>query len=121
MLPVSAQIVLSGLLALAGASTVPLAKVSLACYCILSHLSLIVTQRNSTIDWFPCSDLDAKYTSDSLNTTCGFFEVPLDWADESVGTAKLAVVKLAASKERWGTVFMNPGAPSWFLRRVLCR
>ena len=80
-----------------------------------------MAQRNSTIDWYPCSDLDAKYTSDSLNTTCGFFEVPLDWADDSVGTAKLAVVKLAASKERWGTVFMNPGAPSWFLRRVLCR
>ncbi|KAL1660786.1 TAP-like protein-domain-containing protein [Schizophyllum commune] len=93
MRPVSAQIVLGGLIALGRASTVPLAK------------------RNSTIEWFPCSDLDAKYTSDSLNTTCGFFEVPLDWADDSVGTAKLAVVKLAASKERWGTVFMNPGGP----------
>ncbi|KAL1676990.1 hypothetical protein EV122DRAFT_291452 [Schizophyllum commune] len=93
MLLVSAQIVLSGLVALAGASSVPVVK------------------RNSTIDWFPCSDLNAKYTSDSLKTTCGFFEVPLDWADDSVVTAKLAVVKLAASKERWGTVFMNPGGP----------
>ncbi|KAI4525405.1 hypothetical protein K525DRAFT_191698 [Schizophyllum commune Loenen D] len=93
MRPVSAQIVLGGLIALGRASTVPLAK------------------RNSTIDWFPCSDLDAKYTSPSLNTTCGFYEVPLDWADASIGTAKLAVVKLAASKERWGTVFMNPGGP----------
>ncbi|KAL1701835.1 hypothetical protein EV121DRAFT_282376 [Schizophyllum commune] len=92
MLPVCAQIVLSGLVALAGASSV-------------------FVKRNSTIDWFPCSDLDARYTSDSLNTTCGFYEVPLDWADSSVGTAKLAVVKLAASKERWGTVFMNPGGP----------
>ena len=120
MLPVSAQIVLGGLVALAGASSVPLVKVSLARYCILSHSSPIVAQRNSTIEWFSCSDLDAKYTSPSLNTTCGFYEVPLDWADDSLGTAKLAVVKLAASKERWGTVFMNPGACSTFRVPLSC-
>ena len=33
-----------------------------------------------------------------------------DWADESVGTAHIAVVKYpAADKEKKGTVFFNPG------------
>ena len=67
-------------------------------------------QRNSTIDWFSCSDLDSSYNAYNLtNVVCGFYEVPLDWADESVGTAKLAVAKFPATKERWGTVFGNPG------------
>ncbi|KAI4521150.1 alpha/beta-hydrolase [Schizophyllum commune Loenen D] len=65
------------------------------------------------IDWFPCSDFEPTYAnvSDGRSTSCGYYQVPLDWADESVGTAKLAVVVSRATKERKGTVFVNPGGP----------
>ncbi|KAL1705819.1 hypothetical protein EV121DRAFT_279254 [Schizophyllum commune] len=65
------------------------------------------------IDWFPCSDFDPTYAdvSNGRNTSCGYHEVPLDWADKSVGTARLAVVISRAAEERWGTVFINPGGP----------
>ncbi|KAL1715230.1 Alpha/Beta hydrolase protein [Schizophyllum commune] len=65
------------------------------------------------IDWFPCSDFDPTYAkvSNGRNTSCGYHEVPLDWADKSVGTARLAVVISRATEERWGTVFVNPGGP----------
>ncbi|KAL1733090.1 Alpha/Beta hydrolase protein [Schizophyllum commune] len=70
--------------------------------------------KNETgIDWFPCSDFEPTYASvsDGRSTSCGYYQVPLDWADESVGTAKLAVVVSRATKERKGTVFVNPGGP----------
>ncbi|KAL1694698.1 Alpha/Beta hydrolase protein [Schizophyllum commune] len=65
------------------------------------------------IDWFPCSDFDPTYAnvSNGRNMSCGYHEVPLDWADKSVGTARLAVVISRAAEERWGTVFVNPGGP----------
>ncbi|KAL1747547.1 TAP-like protein-domain-containing protein [Schizophyllum fasciatum] len=69
-------------------------------------------KRNSTIDWFPCSDLDARYGLVELNITCAFHEVPLNWADKSAGQAKLAVAMIPAAKERWGTMFVNPGGPA---------
>ncbi|KAL1761686.1 TAP-like protein-domain-containing protein [Schizophyllum commune] len=88
-------------------------------FAVLTAAALIATtrasshsfsKRNSTIDWFSCGDLDSSYNAYNLtNVVCGFFEVPLDWADESVGTAKLAVAKFPATKERRGTVFGGPG------------
>ncbi|KAK7435801.1 hypothetical protein VKT23_019499 [Stygiomarasmius scandens] len=64
------------------------------------------------IDWFPCDELDATFAdASSSHVNCGFFDVPLDWADESVGSARLAVAIYPATKERWGTVFSNPGGP----------
>ncbi|KAI4521149.1 hypothetical protein K525DRAFT_201962 [Schizophyllum commune Loenen D] len=88
---------------------------------VLTAVTLIVAarasspsffKRNSTIDWFSCSDLDSSYNAYNLtNVVCGFYEVPLDWADESVRTVKLAVAKFPATKERRGTVFGNPGGP----------
>ena len=70
-------------------------------------------QRNSTIDWFSCGQLDPQYsTGDAQNITCGYYEVPLDYADETVGNAKLAVVKYPASGEHVGTLFVNPGLSS---------
>ncbi|KAL1677033.1 Alpha/Beta hydrolase protein [Schizophyllum commune] len=70
-------------------------------------------ENETGIDWFPCSDFEPTYASvsDGRSTSCGYYQVPLDWADESVGTAKLAVVVSRATKERKGTVFVNPGGP----------
>ena len=45
--------------------------------------------------------------------SCAFFEVPLDYHDASVGTAKLALAKANATAEpRLGTIFYNPGMPT---------
>ncbi|KAL1742724.1 Alpha/Beta hydrolase protein [Schizophyllum fasciatum] len=69
------------------------------------------TRRAAGIDWLPCSDLDPTYSSGDANVACGFYEVPLDWADEAVGTAKLAVALYPATQERRGSIFVNPGGP----------
>ncbi|KAL1674268.1 Alpha/Beta hydrolase protein [Schizophyllum commune] len=64
------------------------------------------------IEWFSCSQFDPQYSvGDSQNITCGYYEVPLDYANETAGTAKLAVVKYPATEERVGTLFVNPGGP----------
>ncbi|KAL1757021.1 Alpha/Beta hydrolase protein [Schizophyllum commune] len=68
--------------------------------------------RNAEIGWFSCSEFDPQYSiGDPQNITCGYYEVPLDWADETAGTAKLAVARYPASGERRGTIFVNPGGP----------
>ncbi|KAL1660733.1 Alpha/Beta hydrolase protein [Schizophyllum commune] len=67
------------------------------------------------ITWFSCSVLDPLYgvVGPALNASCmcGYHDVPLDYADESVGIARLAVGIYPATAERWGTVFINPGGP----------
>ncbi|KAL1757020.1 Alpha/Beta hydrolase protein [Schizophyllum commune] len=64
------------------------------------------------IEWFSCSQFDPQYSvGDSQNITCGYYEVPLDYANETAGNAKLAVVKYPATGERVGTLFVNPGGP----------
>ncbi|KAL1728176.1 Alpha/Beta hydrolase protein [Schizophyllum commune] len=69
-------------------------------------------QLNSTIEWSSCADLNPAYGNFSESLRCGFYDVPLDWADGSVGTARLAVVRYpAADKEKKGTIFFNPGGP----------
>ncbi|KAL1752168.1 hypothetical protein FB107DRAFT_277975 [Schizophyllum commune] len=72
--------------------------------------STISWSSNSPIAWSSCTTLDWRYAiGDPLNITCGFFEVPLDYADGSIGTAKLAVARYPAQGERKGTVYINPG------------
>ncbi|KAL1686582.1 Alpha/Beta hydrolase protein [Schizophyllum commune] len=67
---------------------------------------------SSTIEWSSCSDWNIAFGNYSDSFQCGYFDVPLDWADESVGTAHIAVVQYpAADKEKKGTVFFNPGGP----------
>ncbi|KAL1688662.1 Alpha/Beta hydrolase protein [Schizophyllum commune] len=69
-------------------------------------------QLNSTIEWSSCADLNPAYGNFSDSLRCGYYDVPLDWADESVGTARLAVVRYpAADREKKGTIFFNPGGP----------
>ena len=44
------------------------------------------------------------------NISCAFFDVPLDYANASAGTGRLALAKAPATTQpRLGTVFFNPG------------
>ena len=46
------------------------------------------------------------------NLQCGTLEVPMDYHDSSAGTARLAVIKYAATvPKKAGTIFFNPGDP----------
>ncbi|KAI0334630.1 alpha/beta-hydrolase [Cubamyces sp. BRFM 1775] len=61
----------------------------------------------SAIIWGACDHSVVNDTS----LSCGYFDVPLDYQDPSVGSAQLAVAKVNATGERRGTVFFNPGGP----------
>uniref|UniRef100_D8Q7J3 Peptidase S33 tripeptidyl aminopeptidase-like C-terminal domain-containing protein n=1 Tax=Schizophyllum commune (strain H4-8 / FGSC 9210) TaxID=578458 RepID=D8Q7J3_SCHCM len=83
-----------------------------ACALAVGAADATATKRGSEVEWSSCSDLNPLYSfADATNITCGFYEVPLDYADESAGTAKLALAKDPAPEERWGTMFVNPGGP----------
>ena len=70
-------------------------------------------QPSAGIDWSSCGQFDPQYSiADAQNITCGYYEVPLDYTDETAGNAKLAVVKYPASGERVGTLLVNPGLSS---------
>ncbi|KAF8518940.1 Alpha/Beta hydrolase protein [Hysterangium stoloniferum] len=58
---------------------------------------------NPGISWTPCGD----------NIDCGHLSVPLDYHNETGGTANLAVARYRATNktERLGTIFTNPGGP----------
>ncbi len=59
--------------------------------------------RPSELDWQPCSgDAEAQ---------CAFLEVPLDWSQPRGQQISLAVARYAASGERTGALFANPGGP----------
>ncbi|KAG8931574.1 hypothetical protein FRC02_002502 [Tulasnella sp. 418] len=66
--------------------------------------ALTIAPRQNAISWAPCKE-DAQFE-------CGKFEVPLDYANSAVGTAKLSVVRYrATAPSKLGTVFLNPGGP----------
>ncbi|KAI4518937.1 hypothetical protein K525DRAFT_287718 [Schizophyllum commune Loenen D] len=73
------------------------------------------TKRHSEVTWVSCATIDPIYgvLGPLLNVaaTCGYLEVPLDYADDTAGTARLALIKFPATQERWGTLFVNPGGP----------
>lgn len=59
------------------------------------------------ITWFPCPEVT------SLDVTCGFLTVPLDYVNtSSTETLRLSMVKMNASKQpKQGTILLNPGGP----------
>ncbi|KAM5539524.1 hypothetical protein V8D89_006796 [Ganoderma adspersum] len=65
------------------------------------------TTNTSSIQWGPCDP--SLVANPSLS--CGFFEIPLDYQDSSVGKGRLAVIKANATGDRRGTFFVNPGGP----------
>lgn len=60
------------------------------------------------VSWGDCTSFGVNSTDSNLQ--CGFLEVPMDYHDSSAGTARLAVIKYAATvPEKNGTIFFNPG------------
>lgn len=58
--------------------------------------------------WENCSVFGVD--SQDPNFACGYHEVPMDYHDESAGTARLAVAKyVATAPQKLGTLFVNPG------------
>ncbi|EUC55050.1 hydrolase, putative [Rhizoctonia solani AG-3 Rhs1AP] len=78
----------------------------------------LATRNDARISWKPCGNA-------TIPRECGTFQVPLDYADLTVGTASLAVAKLNATvSPRLGTIFVNPGGPGgsgvqWVLSDVM--
>ena len=67
---------------------------------------VLTASKPSAVQWGPC---DPSIVENPVVSCCSF-EVPLDYNDTSVGTAKLALAKMNATLEpRLGTVFFNPG------------
>jgi len=60
------------------------------------------------ITWGSCGSFSINSTDSNLK--CGTLQVPMDYHDNSVGTARLAVIKYSATaSKKLGTVFSNPG------------
>ncbi|KAI0651007.1 TAP-like protein-domain-containing protein [Trametes meyenii] len=61
----------------------------------------------AAVQWGPCDPTVIQNPS----LSCGFFDVPLDYHDPSVGHGRLALAKINATGTRHGTIFLNPGGP----------
>ncbi|NLA37255.1 MAG: alpha/beta hydrolase [Actinobacteria bacterium] len=48
---------------------------------------------------------------DAPRYDCATLQVPIDWSEPSSGTIPLAVTRSAATGDRIGTLFLNPGGP----------
>ena len=66
-------------------------------------LSDLAAYENQKLDWSTCYD----------NFECTDLRVPIDYADLTVGTFKLAVLRYKAQdqKNRIGSLIVNPGGP----------
>ncbi|KAH9886641.1 alpha/beta-hydrolase [Cubamyces lactineus] len=89
---------------------------TLVCTCDSDALFLAWTDRiplelgtgtHPAFQWGPC---DPTIVEDP-SISCSFFEIPLDYHDRSAGTGRIAVAKVNATAERFGTLFINPGGP----------
>ena len=60
------------------------------------------------ISWGSCESFGVHSTGTSLE--CAYLEVPMDYHDSSAGNARLAVIKMAATANKLGTIFFNPGS-----------
>src|SRR5258705_7240244 len=56
---------------------------------------------NKTVTWTPCQEYNGF--------DCGTFDSPLDYADPKQGKALIAVIRFNATRERRGSIFINPG------------
>ncbi|MHB1164560.1 MAG: alpha/beta hydrolase [Candidatus Nanopelagicales bacterium] len=55
---------------------------------------------NQAVDWRRCGDAD-----------CATLTVPMDYADPDGRTVELAMLRVPATGESYGTLFVNPGGP----------
>ncbi|KAF8333063.1 Alpha/Beta hydrolase protein [Cantharellus anzutake] len=58
---------------------------------------------NKTVSWSPCPNQEGF--------DCGTFDVPLDYANLTLGKARIALIRLNATERRRGSIFVNPGGP----------
>jgi hypothetical protein len=62
------------------------------------------------VSWGSCESFGINSTDSNLQ--CGSLDVPMDYHDNSAGTARLAVIKYSATApNKLGTFFYNPGNP----------
>ena len=71
-------------------------------------VALSAILNDSEISWGSCESFGVNGTD--TNYECAYLEVPMDYHDSSAGNARLAVIKLAATGNKLGTVFFNPGS-----------
>ena len=71
-------------------------------------IALSTLLNDSKISWGSCDSFGVNGTD--ANYECAYLEVPMDYHDSSAGNARLAVIKLAATGNKLGTVFFNPGS-----------
>ncbi|MCS6712216.1 alpha/beta fold hydrolase [Brachybacterium sp. EF45031] len=57
-----------------------------------------------TVDWSACE-------GDYADFQCGSVTVPKHWNDPAAGDITLALLRIPASGEKQGTLFLNPGGP----------
>ncbi|KAI0743630.1 alpha/beta-hydrolase [Daedaleopsis nitida] len=62
----------------------------------------------ASLNWTPC---DPKSVQSEFPVDCAFFPIPLDYFNHSAGTGRLSLIKMNATGERKGTLFVNPGGP----------
>ena len=69
---------------------------------------------NTDVAWGNCTDFGV--VDPDSNLSCGYYEVPMDYFDSSVGKARLALIKFqtTASSGKKGTLFVNPGATTGY-------
>ncbi|KAF9793484.1 hypothetical protein BJ322DRAFT_132608 [Thelephora terrestris] len=67
------------------------------------------SRNGSPISWGSCESFGVSSTDPSFQ--CGYLEVPMDYHDSSAGNARLAVTKYAATANKLGSIFFNPGGP----------
>lgn len=72
-------------------------------------IALPVLLNTLEVAWGSCESFGVNSTGPT-NLECAYFEVPMDYHDSSAGNARLAVIKLAATGNKLGTVFFNPGS-----------
>ena len=60
------------------------------------------------ISWGSCESFGVNTTGTNLE--CAYLDVPMDYHDSSAGNARLAVIKMAATVNKLGTIFFNPGS-----------
>ena len=80
------------------------------CELLLCTLTCLILTIILEISWGSCENLGVNSTDPNLQ--CGFLQVPMDYHDDTVGTARLAAIKYSAfPSKKMGTIFFNPGNP----------
>ncbi|KAI0325960.1 alpha/beta-hydrolase [Cubamyces sp. BRFM 1775] len=73
----------------------------------LNDSQTLGAETRPAFEWGPC---DPTVVEDP-SISCSFFDIPLDYHNKSAGTGHIAVARLNATTERFGTLFLNPGGP----------